>query len=67
MEAGIYVFCLSTIECPDFPRSSAGLLDDLTADWPERETAPLETLFLTSSRYEYLFWEMAWTQSSWPV
>ena len=22
---------------------------------------------LTGSRYEYLFWEMAWTQSSWPV
>jgi thiaminase/transcriptional activator TenA len=43
------------------------LLDDLTAEWPARELAPLETLFLTSSRYEYLFWEMAWTQSSWPV
>ena len=37
------------------------------AGWPTRELAPLETLFLTSSRYEYLFWEMAWTQSSWPV
>jgi hypothetical protein len=43
------------------------LLDDLTAGWPARELAPLEALFLTSSRYEYLFWEMAWTQSSWPV
>jgi thiaminase (transcriptional activator TenA) len=45
----------------------ATLLDDLTAGWPARETAPLETLFLTSSRYEYLFWEMAWTQAVWPV
>jgi thiaminase/transcriptional activator TenA len=43
------------------------LLDDLTAGWPAHELAPLETHFLTSSRYEYLFWEMAWTQSSWPV
>jgi thiaminase/transcriptional activator TenA len=43
------------------------LLDDLTVGWPPRELAHLETLFLTSSRYEYLFWEMAWTQSSWPV
>ena len=43
------------------------LLDDLTAGWPARELALLETLFLTSSRYEYLFWEMAWTQASWPV
>ncbi|MDO8434243.1 MAG: thiaminase II [Candidatus Binatus sp.] len=43
------------------------LLDDLTAGLPARELALLETLFLTSSRYEYLFWEMAWTQASWPV
>jgi thiaminase/transcriptional activator TenA len=43
------------------------LLDDLTAGWLARELAPLETHFLTSSRYEYLFWEMAWTQSLWPV
>jgi thiaminase/transcriptional activator TenA len=43
------------------------LLDDLAAGWPTRELAYLETLFLTSSHYEYLFWEMAWTQSSWPV
>jgi thiaminase/transcriptional activator TenA len=44
-----------------------GLLDDLTAGWPARELTPLDTVFLTSSRYEYLFWEMAWTQSSWPL
>jgi thiaminase/transcriptional activator TenA len=43
------------------------LVDDLTAGWPARELAYLETLFLTSSRYEYLFWEMAWTRSSWPL
>jgi thiaminase/transcriptional activator TenA len=43
------------------------LLDDLTAGWPAGDLAPLETHFLTSSRYEYLFWEMAWSQSSWPV
>jgi thiaminase (transcriptional activator TenA) len=42
-------------------------VDDLTAGRPARELAYLETLFLTSSRYEYLFWEMAWNQSSWPV
>jgi len=45
----------------------SSLLDDLTTGWPARELASLETLFLTSSRYEYLFWEMAWNQSSWPV
>ena len=44
------------------------LLDDLNRGMARAQSwRPWETLFLTSSRYEYLFWEMAWTQSSWPV
>jgi len=27
----------------------------------------IEEAFLTSSRYEYLFWEMAWRRETWPV
>jgi thiaminase (transcriptional activator TenA) len=27
----------------------------------------MEEAFLTSSRYEYLFWEMAWRLETWPV
>ena len=27
----------------------------------------MEDAFLTSSRYEYLFWEMAWLLETWPV
>jgi thiaminase (transcriptional activator TenA) len=43
------------------------LLDRLADGLPERETHRLEDLFLTSSRYEYLFWEMSWTRAAWPV
>jgi thiaminase/transcriptional activator TenA len=43
------------------------LLDQVTAGWPSAALAPLQNHFLTSSRYEYLFWEMAYTQSDWPV
>ncbi len=43
------------------------LLDQITAGWPSAALAPLQAHFLTSSRYEYLFWEMAYTQSDWPV
>ena len=28
---------------------------------------PLAQNFLTSSRYEYLFWEMAWNMADWPA
>lgn len=61
---------IKTYSSPEFIAGAEKLgclLDDLTAGWPARELAPLEAHFLTSSRYEYLFWEMAWTQSSWPV
>jgi thiaminase/transcriptional activator TenA len=43
------------------------LLDGLTDGLPHRETEHLSELFLTCSRYEYLFWEMAWTKATWPV
>jgi len=43
------------------------LLDRLAEGLPTRETTHLESLFLTSSRYEYLFWEMSWTRAIWPV
>ena len=43
------------------------LLDSLAVGLPARETDHLEDLFLTSSRYEYLFWEMSWTGAVWPI
>jgi thiaminase/transcriptional activator TenA len=45
----------------------AKLLDDLAFNLPESETGRLEDIFLTSSRYEYLFWEMSWNRTTWPV
>jgi thiaminase (transcriptional activator TenA) len=43
------------------------LLDEVTTGIAARDRAPLEELFFTSSRYEYLFWEMSWNQSVWPI
>jgi thiaminase/transcriptional activator TenA len=65
-----YAEWIRTYSSPEFIAGAeklGRLLDDLTTGWPPRERAPLETHFLTSSRYEYLFWEMSWTQSFWPV
>lgn len=33
----------------------------------EAQRRRMEDAFLTSSRYEYLFWEMAWHKERWPV
>ena len=43
------------------------LLDAEAQGLPQGERRRLERAFLTSSRYEYLFWEMAWRQERWPV
>ncbi|HUI82862.1 MAG TPA: thiaminase II [Candidatus Binatia bacterium] len=43
------------------------LLDRLAAGLPECELQKLESAFLTSSRYEWQFWEMAWQMQSWPI
>jgi len=43
------------------------LLDHLAEGLPERDLRRLETTFLTSSRYEWQFWEMAWKMEQWPI
>jgi thiaminase/transcriptional activator TenA len=40
----------------------AHLLDALSFGLSSRDIDELETIFLTSSRYEYLFWEMSWNR-----
>jgi thiaminase/transcriptional activator TenA len=44
-----------------------GLLDRLAEDSAEPEQRRLAEIFLTSSRYEYLFWEMCYRRETWPV
>ena len=42
-------------------------LDRVAAGASDDKVAKLTELFLTSSRYEWLFWEMCWQGESWPV
>ncbi|MNP80316.1 Thiaminase-2 [compost metagenome] len=44
-----------------------GLMDRLAADASERERALLIERFTTASRFEYLFWDMAYRKEEWPV
>lgn len=43
------------------------LVDRLSAGVDDATRVRMEEAFLTSSRYEYLFWEMAWRLETWPV
>ena len=31
------------------------------------ETRRMEDAFILSSRYEWMFWDMAWNEEQWPV
>lgn len=42
-------------------------LDEIADGLPEASLERLDEVFLTSSRYELAFWEMAWRQERWPV
>ncbi len=43
------------------------ILDRLADGKPERELAILEQHFLTTSRFEFMFWDMAYMGGDWPV
>jgi thiaminase/transcriptional activator TenA len=57
----------SSGEFADLAQWCRDLLDSLAAGLPERDLRKLEAAFLTSSRYEWQFWEMAWKMERWPV
>lgn len=42
-----------------------GLVDDVAAGRPERDRKRYRDLFRTSLRYEYRFWDAAWTGEEW--
>ena len=42
------------------------LMDETAEGKPESELVRLEEIFLNTTRYEYMFWDMAYTQQMWP-
>jgi thiaminase/transcriptional activator TenA len=44
-----------------------GLMDEVARDASERRRERYREAFLTSARYEYLFWDAAWREEEWPM
>lgn len=43
------------------------LFDSLTEDKSEVELEKLEEIFLNTTRFEYMFWDMAYSEAMWPI
>lgn len=43
------------------------LIDEITEGKPETELVKLEEIFLNTTRFEYMFWEMANNEEMWPL
>jgi thiaminase (transcriptional activator TenA) len=62
-----WIAMYSSKEFAELAQWCRDLVDSLAAGLPERDLQKLEAAFLTSSRYERQFWEMAWKMERWPV
>ena len=49
------------------PRRGIELHDNVTIWTDAEEKKRMEEAFVISSRYEWMFWEMAWNEEKWPV
>ncbi|MGG3564280.1 thiaminase II [Neobacillus rhizosphaerae] len=64
---GEWVKMYSSNEFGELAKWLINLLDSLVEGKPEWELAILEQHFLTTSRFEYMFWDMVYQGGEWPV
>lgn len=64
---GEWISMYASDEFDQLKRWTIELLDQLAEGKPEHELARLEEIFLNTTRYEYLFWDMAYEQEMWPI
>lgn len=64
---GEWVKMYSSPEFGDLAQWLIEELDRLADGKPERELAVLEEHFVTTSRFEYMFWDMVYYGHGWPV
>ncbi len=62
-----YAKWIDMYAAPEFADLSAWLRELLDSLAPKTDEEQLTRIFQTSTRYEYLFWEMAYRTQEWPV
>lgn len=64
---GDWVKTYSSPEFSQITENCITLIDKITQGLPEKKLQELETIFIKTSYFEYMFWEMAEQKSFWPV
>ena len=54
-------------EFSELTRWCKDLMDEVAADAPKSDRKRYRDRFVTSARYEYRFWDAAWTEETWTV
>ncbi|HSI66818.1 MAG TPA: thiaminase II [Planococcus sp. (in: firmicutes)] len=64
---GEWIQMYSSEEFGSSARWCIGLLDELAAESSQAERGQLEEIFLNTTRFEFMFWDMAFKQEMWPT
>ncbi|MFC4322600.1 thiaminase II [Litchfieldia salsa] len=64
---GEWISMYSSDEFGTLAQWCIGLMDELAAGKSESEKSKLEEIFLNTTRYEYMFWDMAYNKQMWPI
>lgn len=70
MEHPVYGEWITMYQSEEFTKLADWLIDllnQLVEGKSETELKQLETIFINTSRFEHLFWDMAWDKSQWTI
>jgi thiaminase/transcriptional activator TenA len=62
-----WIATYASAEFGDVVRAVLGAIDVVAARLAPAERAAMQRHALTTSRYEWMFWDMGWRQEAWPV
>lgn len=64
---GEWIVMYSSEEFGELAQWCIELLNDLTMGMSEAELLKLEDIFLNTTRFEYMFWDMSYNEAMWPM
>ncbi|WP_026560006.1 thiaminase II [Bacillus sp. J37] len=64
---GEWITMYASVEFGQLATWCIDLMDECAEGKPEAELCKLEEIFLNTTRFEYMFWDMAYHEEMWPI